>query len=242
MVLHAVLPYQIAPDEHSGAVMSFMEITELKKSRDALEDRNRSLQDAQEIAGMGDWELDLAGNRLHWSKTIYDIFEVDPKTFRATYDAFLERVHPEDRDRLNEAYQQSVKEKKPYDMVHRILMKDGRIKHVHEICRTEYTPDGRPIRSLGIVQDVTRQKQLETRLAESESRYRTLFDTISSGVAVYKAVDGGKDFEFVDFNSSAEEIEQIRRDELIGKRIGTVFSGNSGIRSAGGSEAGVDYG
>lgn len=220
-----ILPYQIGPDSYSGTVLSFMDITELKKSRDALEKKNRELLDAQALSRIGNWELDLTTNTLIWSQTIFDIFEVDAEAFEATYEAFLERVHPDDRQRLDQLYRWSVENREPYNTTHRLLFDDGRIKYVHEICRTEYDENGKPLRSIGVVQEVTRQKLLEDRLQASEDRYRSLFDTIHCGVAVYKAVDNGSDFEFVDVNKAAERIENVSRKDLLGKRISEAFPG-----------------
>ena len=110
-------------------------------------------------------------------------------------------------------------------MVHRLITRDNRVKYVNEICRTEFDEDGRPVRSVGVVQDITRQKQLENDLRAIEERYRLLFNAISNGVAVYKAVDGGEDFEFVDFNSSAERMEKVNKEDIVGKRICDVFPG-----------------
>ncbi|MBN1581986.1 MAG: PAS domain S-box protein [Anaerolineae bacterium] len=73
--------------------------------------------------------------------------------------------------------------------------------------------------------DVTERQEAENALRASETRYRELFDRINSGVAVYRAVDGGDDFAFVDFNRGGERIEQVRREEVIGRRVTEVFPG-----------------
>ncbi len=73
--------------------------------------------------------------------------------------------------------------------------------------------------------DISQKKSLETELQGREAGYRLLFDGVSNGVAVFRAVDGGEDFEFVDFNPSAEKIEHIKREDLIGKRLRDAFPG-----------------
>jgi PAS domain S-box-containing protein len=69
------------------------------------------------------------------------------------------------------------------------------------------------------------QKHLKDELKEYEAKFRVLFDNVSSGVAIYEARNDGEDFVFVDFNAAAEEIENIRKDELLGKSVTEVFSG-----------------
>jgi hypothetical protein len=103
----------------------------------------------------------LIHDRLHWSEEIYRIFEMDPARFDASYEAFLELVHPDDRARVNRVYTESVRDRTPYDMEHRLLLPDGRVKFVHEQCRTVYDAEGRALRSLGTVQDITARKCVE---------------------------------------------------------------------------------
>jgi two-component system, chemotaxis family, CheB/CheR fusion protein len=125
-----------------------------------------SLREAQRLAQLGSWELDLTTNRLVWSEEIYRIFELDPDSFAASYEAFLERVHPEDRDTVNSAYTASLVSKTPYDLVHRLLLDDGRIKYVHERCETDYDAADQAIRSRGTVQDITERCEMEERLRQ----------------------------------------------------------------------------
>lgn len=141
------------------------EIVERKKAQAAIKKSEMRLKESQKIARLGQWDLDLGTNVLAWSDEIFRIFELDPDKFKTSYESFLETIHPEDRELVNQAYQESVKNKTPYDMVHRLLMKDGTVKFVNEICRTEYDKEGNPIRSIGTVQDITELKRVEEELA-----------------------------------------------------------------------------
>ncbi len=134
---------------------------ERKVADDVLRNNESSLAEAQRIAHLGNWELDLVGNVLTWSPEIYRIFEIDPQEFGASYDAFLAAIYPDDRVMVNQAYTDSVASHTPYDIVHRLLMKDGRIKYVNEKCETRYGADGEPLRSLGTVHDITERQRAE---------------------------------------------------------------------------------
>jgi PAS domain S-box-containing protein len=135
------------------------------------------LLQAQRSARIGYWELDLTINKLYWSDEIYRIFEIDRSTFGACYEAFLNAIHPDDRDKVSKAYTDSLANRQPYDIVHRLRFADGRIKFVHERCETDFNAEGKAIRSLGTVQDVTEQQLAEKKLLESEKRYRLLFES-----------------------------------------------------------------
>ncbi len=131
------------------------EVQQLRGLRDALKRREARLKEAEHLALLGHWELDLTSNTLYWSDEIYHIFDLSSDEFGATYEAFIEAVHPDDRDLVNQAYTRSVKDRTGYDIVHRLLLRDGTVKYVNEKCKTEYTDDGQPLRSLGTVQDIT---------------------------------------------------------------------------------------
>jgi PAS domain S-box-containing protein len=142
----------------------FRDISEVRRAQDELRIKARLLNEAQRIAGVGSWELDLVTNRLSWSDEIYRMFEIDGARFKASYEAFLDAVHPDDRDRIDHAYQQSLRDRQPYEITHRLRMADGRIKWVHERCYSEFDSEGRPLRSLGTVQDITERHEAQMEL------------------------------------------------------------------------------
>ncbi|WP_320041593.1 ATP-binding protein [uncultured Desulfobacter sp.] len=136
-------------------------ITALKEAREDLEIFKSRLRDTQKLAHIGHWELYHRTGELFWSEEIYRIFEIDPSSFEASYEAFLKATHPEDREKINQAYTRSLTTGKPYSIEHRLLMKDGRIKYVQERCKTEYDAHKNPVKSIGTVQDITENKRIE---------------------------------------------------------------------------------
>lgn len=181
------------------------------------------LQEAQRLAQIGNWELDLSRNKLIWSDEIYRIFELDPDSFCASYETFLNAIHPEDRAKVEAAFAESINNRSPYSIEHRLMLPDGRIKFVHERGATYYDSKGRALRSVGTVQDVTVRRQAEEMLRDNETRLKNLFENLSSGVAVYRVSPDGKDFFVTDFNRAAERIDKFHRNDLIGKNITEVF-------------------
>ncbi len=150
-----------------------VDITARKQAEEALLKTTTRLKEAQRLAHIGNWELDLKTNILTWSEEIFRIFEIDPEKFGATYEAFLNAIHPDDRETVNLAYTESLKTRIPYSIDHRLLFSDGRVKYVHEQCETFYDGDT-PIRSIGTVQDITDRKLAEELLRRINRELRAI--------------------------------------------------------------------
>ena len=158
-----------------------IDITERKQAEKALREANETLEQrvvertaelaanearlsrSQEIAHLGSWELDLVKNELTWSDEVYRIFGLKPQEFAATYEAFLEAVHPDDRAAVDAAYSGSLREgRDTYEIEHRVVRKStGEVRIVHEKCEHIRDGSGRIVRSVGMVHDITEQKQAE---------------------------------------------------------------------------------
>ena len=154
------------------------ELIEAKKKAELNESR---LNEAQRVAKIGNWELDVINNKLFWSDEIYRIFGCQPQEFNATYEAFLNFIHPDDRDYVSEAYEKHITNRQPYNIIHRILLPDNEIKYVNERCESTFDKSGKAIRSIGTVADITGnikiQKELEAAKlkAEESDRLKTEF-------------------------------------------------------------------
>ncbi|MCK5111686.1 MAG: cache domain-containing protein, partial [Arcobacteraceae bacterium] len=133
----------------------------IKNYTDKLVKNRLALELAQKVAKMGSWSLDLTTNKLKWSDETYKIFEIKKGEFKSIYDAFLSKIHPEDKDIVDNAYKKSLKNKKSYTIIHRLLMRDDKIKWVEEKCETIFDKSGNPIVSNGTVQDITKEYELQ---------------------------------------------------------------------------------
>ncbi|MCF8128593.1 MAG: PAS domain S-box protein, partial [Deltaproteobacteria bacterium] len=145
------------------------------------------LSRTQQLAHVGSWELDVPENRLVWSDETYRIFGLNPQEFDATYEAFLDGVHLDDRAAVDKAYSDFLgKGKDTYEIEHRIVRRhSGEIRHVYEKCVHERDTAGMIVRSIGMVQDITERKEAEAALRESEERYRAIYDQSPIGIELY---------------------------------------------------------
>jgi len=146
---------------------------ELAKHREHLEQevaqRTARLTEAQRIAHLGDWEWDIANNTLNWSDEIYRIFGLTPQQFGANYEAFLQAVHPEDRQFVDTQVRAALEQSRTYSIDHRIVLPDGTVCYVHEQAEVLCNEEGQPVKMLGTVQDITERKEAEEDLRRSNT-------------------------------------------------------------------------
>ncbi len=154
-VAEAAVDWRGVDGKALGAVGVLIDVTDRKRAIDALVASERNLKEAQRVAQLGSWTQDLVARRLVWSDEIYRIFEVDPERHQASLEVFMMRVHPEDRERVHAEYLESVAKRRPYEVVHRLLLDGGRIRYVQERGETRYGADGTPLMTHGTVQDIT---------------------------------------------------------------------------------------
>ena len=193
-------------------ILTGIKLDKYTNSKRKLERNRRFLKRSQRIANLGSWELDLERNELIWSDQVYRIFGLQPQEFGATYEAFLDAVHPEDREDVDEAYTSSVEQgKSGYEIEHRIVRQDdGEVRYVWEKCEHTRDEEGNIVRSLGMVQDITEQKQAQKKL------HLTEFSINKSKWLVFWITPEGK-IEYV--NDRACQKLNYKREELIGKYV-----------------------
>jgi len=143
------------------------DLTERKKAEKALRRSEASLAEAQRIAHIGNWVWDLRSNELYWSDEIYRIFGLTPRQSGTTYDAFLNSIHPEDREFFKRVVNEALYGR-TFNIDHRILLPDGSVRFVHGQGEVTFGESDEPVRMFGTVQDITDKKEQEIRLIMSE--------------------------------------------------------------------------
>ena len=203
------------------------DIHERKLTTETIKLRESRLNEAQRLINAGDWELDLVTNQLRWSPQIYSIFEIDPKDFEVSSESFLAAVHPEDRDVVHKTYLDSVKNRNAYEIIHRLLMRDGRIKYVEEHGYTIYDSKGSPLRSYGTVQDITEREEAKQKLHQLNEKLETLVEARTMGLE-----DQSKELERINGELEARVKERTRKLESANQfleqseqRFRTLFEG-----------------
>lgn len=141
------------------------EIAERRRAEESLKRSEAQLQEAQEIAHIGNWEWNIPANNVTWSDELYRIYGLAKTEFRNSYKEFLERVHSEDRERVNRTIQAAYRDRASFTFEHRIIREAGEIRTLHCTGRIKVDETGQLIIMVGTGQDITERKRAEEVLA-----------------------------------------------------------------------------
>nr|MBL8412782.1 EAL domain-containing protein [Dechloromonas sp.] len=181
--------------------------------------RNRDqLKEAQRIAQVGSWEIDIASLAVVGSEELYRIFEVAPRPGAVHYDEFFKVIHPEDRITVDQALGAAMKAHRTVSLKHRLQMPDGRIKYVQESCESECLADGTPWRLIGTSQDVTSQHRMEAEMQLLVSAFQF------SGEAI---VITDSDNNIVTVNPAFSELTGYTAEDAIGRNPRFLSAGRT---------------
>jgi len=154
------------------AVGVAMDITERKRAEEELARREAQLSEAQRIAHLGSYEWDVRTGKVYWSEELYRIFGVSPGQLAPTFEAALERIHPDDRNLARETIERAFRERSSFDFEERIVRPDGDIRVVQSQGNWIFNEAQEPVKLVGICQDITERKQAEMQLRQSEERFQ----------------------------------------------------------------------
>jgi len=164
------------------SIMVCNDVTAREYALQQFRDNEVKLLNAQKIGKLGYWQQDFGSDILYWSDEVFKIWDADPKTFKVSYEAFLDSIHPDDKESFFTQLADSLNAGKEYDVEHRIILQDGSIKWVNEKGKILKNADGKAVLFEGTVQDITRQKTLALSLEQSNQRYNYLTRASSEAI------------------------------------------------------------
>ncbi len=160
------------------------DITEREAAERALRESEASLAKAQQIAKLGNWDWDVAKDEIQWSDETYRIFGYKKSDLGVTLADALNVVHPDDVEQVTQGITQTLAGLAPYNLDHRIILPDGTVRHVHEQAETLFDGEGRAVRMIGTVQDITERKVAEESLRATHDMFVTVMDSMEALVYV----------------------------------------------------------
>lgn len=197
-----------------------LDITERKKIEEALHLNEERYALAQRAAHIGSWDWNIQTGDLVWSDQIEPIFGFKHGTFGRTYKAFLDCIHPDDRQRVIDSVNACLEKDVEYDIEHRIVWPDKSIYWVRETGDVIRDKNGKPIRMIGVVQDITERKKAEIEIKLVNAELDQIFNTAADGMRV---ID--KNFNIIRINDTFTKLVGISKNKVKGKKCYEVFPG-----------------
>ncbi|MBI4393028.1 MAG: MASE1 domain-containing protein [Euryarchaeota archaeon] len=183
------------------------EVDERRRTEVRLRASETQLADAQRIAHVGSWEWNVAQNHVAWSDELYRIFGLRPGAVDVNYELFLQRVHPEDRDRVDMIIMEAYKSHRPFTFEHRTTLSGSEIRWIRSRGTVEVDGAGKTVRMFGTAQDIT-----ATRLAEE--RFKVVLESAPDGMLLV-----GTEGNIAYASPEVEKIFGFTNEEVVGRPV-----------------------
>lgn len=194
----------------SSILMTIRDLSRIRELDQKICISEANLAEAQRISNTGNWVWDIQGNQLDWSNQVFRLFDLSQSFYTPTYASFITFVHPDDRQKVQEAVNDALYLMKPYSIDHRIVLPDGSIRFVHEQAEVRFDDEANPLRMSGTIQDITERILAEKALRKNETLFRATFEQAAVGLA-HVSLQGN----FLRVNQRLCDILGFSRQELL---------------------------
>ncbi|HOX51679.1 MAG TPA: ATP-binding protein, partial [Fibrobacteria bacterium] len=164
--------------------------------------------------GVGIWDYDISTGRLVWDDQMFKLYGIAPDSFVAAYDTWRNGVHPDDRERADAEIQMAIRGEKEFDTEFRVVWPDGSVHHIRAISFLDRDGNGAPLRLVGTNWDITREKESEEALRQSEKKISQLLQTTDQGIY---GIDAEGNCTFV--NRSGLQMLGYSLEECLGRKM-----------------------
>jgi two-component system cell cycle sensor histidine kinase/response regulator CckA len=176
-----------------------------------LSERATRLAEAERIAHIGFWENDVVADRITWSDEAYRILGLVPNETFPNAVEMRQRIHPDDREKHAAASARAMRGESRYEIQYRVVRPSGEVRNIYSVGDIVRDADGRVLRGVGLVQDITERKQTEEKLA----LFRSLLDHTNDAIEVIDPATGA----FLDVNERACAAHGYTREEYLQLRV-----------------------
>ncbi len=196
----------------------FEDISDRKQVEISLQQSQRILEEAQQVAHVGSWEIDVPTGKTIWSKELFRIFDFDIEQQEPSLPIFLQKLHPQDAEALKNRLEKASTLGIPFELEHRIIHRNGSVRYVQGKGKVEQNSLGQVVRLFGTVLDITSRKKIEQELQEREQFLRAIWEGVDYSIFVLEVLEGGE-FRFAGINPKMAQTAQVPIEKMLGKTL-----------------------
>ncbi len=197
----------------------FQDITERKLAEVKIRENESRLEQAQNIAHIGNWEIVLGENVMWASREAFRIYGLEEMYPNITLQIAQQIPLEEYRPIMDSALDSLIKKGEEYDLEFQIRrVNDGAVRDIHSLANLEFNAEGQPVKAVGVIQDITEQNKAKQDLSNSETRFRTLFEHAAVGVSLIDTKTG----KYLDINQKYCNFLGYTKEEMQGFTIHDV--------------------
>lgn len=183
---------EVLTDEKGEPLMMFgttQDVTDRQTLIDRLQESEKLFKQAQSLAHIGSWTMDIKTKKFTWSDEMYNIYELEKGT-SFDFEKWVDHIWPEEKEAVVNYYEECVKDKKMYDKIHKIRLQNGKIKVIQRKGEFILDENGDPVKMAGTTQDITEEYRVQQELKENQTFIRKIADATPSIIASYNVNTG----------------------------------------------------
>ena len=208
---------QVHRDDKGNPVLvvgSERDTTEKQTLIARLQESEKHFKQAQSLAQLGNWTIDVKTNEFQWSDEMYNIYEL-PKTADLSFDKWFSFLVEDEKSDVTDYYEECLKEKKIYDKIHKIRLNNGKIKTIHRKGEFILNEKGEPIKMIGTTQDITEEYRVQQELKDNQTFIQKITDATPSIISSYNLNTG----KYVFISEGLEKLLGVDRSEVLEKGV-----------------------
>ncbi|MEN3352772.1 MAG: hypothetical protein V7640_930, partial [Betaproteobacteria bacterium] len=205
---------------HSLEALVEQRTAQLARANESLRRSEAFLAEGQKISRTGSWGWDLSTRKVIWSEEQYRLLGFDPGTVEPSVNAFLKAVHPDDRPGIQRKLEEAAREKQSYAIDYRVVFRDGTVRHLRSVGRSDRCESDNVEEYIGVTTDVTERRHAEDELRRQKAHLDELFDLAPDAIVLTRVSHPS----IIRVNRAFTRMFGYTSSEAVGRRLRSLIA------------------